>query len=227
LHQTLLPLASDTRAFAASLALENDLLVVGSPGIPPTGGGQAYVYSPRGNHWILDQTLQSPTGAVPSGFGSGVAIAPGHRAILIGAPFEDFVGDDEFIDAAGELYVFQKARGLWGEIQETRPENTSAFNGFGQIIAAGGGRVAVGAPAPTDVFGADFGPTFFYRWEGNTLVLDNSINNLSATSLDVWRNRIIVGESTEARLAFLNRAVVLTYPTPTHKVDLDDDSDAD
>jgi len=227
LHQTLSPLAGDTGAFGTSLALKNELLVVGSPGGEPAGVGQVYVYSPRGNHWSLDQTLQSPSGAANSGFGSGVAIAPGHRAILIGAPFEDFVGNNQSIDADGELYVFQKAHGVWGEIQETRPDNVGAFDGFGQIIAAGGGRVAVGAPLPTDVFGASFGPTFVYRWEGNMLVLDNSINDLSATSLDVWRNRIIVGEATEARLAFLNRAAVLTYPAPAHGHELDDDADGD
>jgi hypothetical protein len=223
LVQTLTPAAGDTGAFGASLALKKDLLVVGSPGAPPEGVGQVYVYSPQGNHWRLDQTLQSPTGAA-GGFGSGVAIAPGHHAILIGAPHEDLVWDGEFVTAEGELYVFQQAHGVWGEIQETRPD-VAAFGAFGQVIAAGGGRVAVGAPSATDVFSSAFGPTFFYRWEGNTLVLDNFINNLPAASLDIWRNRIMVGENTEGRFVFLNQADVLTYPAPARKADLDDDAD--
>lgn len=225
LQQTLTPAAGDTGAFGTGMALERNLLVVGSPGTQPGDVGQVYVYCPRGHQWSLDQTLQSPTGAANSGFGSGVAIVPEHRAILVGAPFEDFVGDTEFISALGELYVFQKARGVWGEIQETRPD-TPAFSGFGKLIAAGGGRVAVGAPLATDVFSASFGPTFFYRWEGNTLVLDNLIDNLPAASLSVWRNRIMVGVSTQTRGgAFFNQADVLTYPTPAQAADSDDGAD--
>jgi hypothetical protein len=214
LLQRLAALATDTGAFGTSLALTNNLLVVGSPGAfsnnsPP---GQAYVYRREGNHWALEQLLQSPTGAVDSLFGAGVGIANG--AILVGAPNEDSNFDGEFVSAAGELYVFRKAHRVWAETQETRPpDNVQPFNQFGAIIAAGGEHVAVGAPSATDVFASSFGPTVIYRWEGDQLVFDTAISHFVAQSLDVSGNRIIIGEDTEGRgPAFLNGAVVLTYP---------------
>jgi len=222
LAQKLAPSADDTAPFGTSLALGHDLLVIGSPGGFGNGDlpGQVYVYSRRGEHWVLSQKIQSPTGAPKSGFGAGVAIDHAHHAILIGAAFEDFVGDDEFIQASGELYVFRKAHGVWAEIQETRPTGVGAFAEFGAIIAARDGRVAVGAPSTTDVFNAGFGPTVIYRWEGDTLVQDNYVPNLLAASLDVYRNRIIIGENRDVRGGFANKAVVLTYPAAT-------DTDAD
>ena len=221
LLQKLAPAAGDTGGFGKALALKNDLLVIGSPGgidyqngAPP---GQVYVYSRRGDRWTLEQRIQSPTGAPNSDFGAGVAI--GHHAILVGAPAEDFIGDEEFTSASGELHVFAKVHGVWAQTQETRPSDSSPvglFNGFGAIIATGGGRVVIGAPSPTDVFGGYFGPTVIYRWEADTLVLDNYISSTLAASLDVSGNRIIVGENTQTKYGFYNQAVVLTYPAAAH-----------
>jgi FG-GAP repeat protein len=212
LSQRVAALSGDTGAFGTAVALGDHRLVVGSPGgyndnAPP---GQAYVYRHEGNHWVLEQLLQSPTGAANSAFGTGVAI--GHRAILVGAPNEDSTFDGEFTSAAGELYVFRRAHGVWAETQETRPAG-GPFNQFGMIIATGGSRVAVGAPAPTDVRGDGFGPTFVYRWEGDALVFDNQINNFMAASLDVDRNRVIIGENIDLRFGFFSQAAVLTYPS--------------
>jgi FG-GAP repeat len=216
LLQRLSALSADTGAYGISVALGDDLLVVGSPGnfnnnSPP---GQAYVYRREGNHWDLEQLLQSPTGAPDSLFGAGVAIA--HHAILVGAANEDSDFDGEFTSAAGELYVFRKAHRVWAETQEIRPtpdNGVGAFADFGAIIAAAGDHVAVGAPSATDVFSSSFGPTVIYRWQGDQLVFDIGVANFVAQSLDVSRNRVIIGENTEGRgELFLNGALVLTYP---------------
>lgn len=215
LLQKLAPFSSDTGEFGQSLALHRHLLVVGSPGSfdaqNPQLPGQVYAYSQGRERWHLQQTIPSPSGAPNSEFGAGVAI--GDDAILVGAPREDFEGQYEFTFAEGELYVFRKADGLWGEVQKTRPSGVGAFADFGQTIATGGGRVAVGAPRPTDAYGGDFGPTVIFRWDGDLLVQDNSVDMLLATSLAASRNRIIVGENYEnEKYGFFNRAVVLTYP---------------
>jgi hypothetical protein len=219
LVQKLMPVGADAGSFGSAIAIRDDLMVIGSPGgyggandSPP---GQAYVFAHQGDHWSLTQRIQSPTGAVNSGFGAGVAI--GHHSILIGAPQEDYVGDGEFTQASGELYVFRKSRGLWGEVQETRPDFNSGaapFAALGSTIATGGGRVAIAAPSPTDVFGASFGPTVIYRWEGDMLVLDASVPNTLAASLDVSGRRIIIGQDTQTQYGFFNKAVVLTFPGP-------------
>ena len=209
LVQTLEPLASDTGFYGSEIALKGDLLVVGSPG--GSTPGQAYVYSREGLRWHLEQTLQSPTGAANSLFGFGVAIS--HHSIIVGAPGEDVVSDGEFTTAGGEAYVFRKSHRVWAETQEFRATGggLEGFNGFGALIAAGGGRVVLSAPYPDDVFEAAFGPAFIYRWEGDMLVADGD-SGATANSLAVSHNHIAIGTSYSGRGGFFEGAEVLTYP---------------
>jgi hypothetical protein len=53
-----------------------------------------------------------------------------------------------------------------------------------------------------------------YRWEGDMLVLDASVPNTRAASLDVSGRRIIIGQDTQTQYGFFNKAVVLTFPGP-------------
>ena len=209
LVQTLEPLPSDTGRYGSEIALKGNLLVVGSPG--GSTPGQAYVYSREGFRWHLEQTLQSPTGAANSDFGSGVAIS--NHSIIVGAPGEDSNFDGFFTTAGGEAYVFRKSHGVWAETQEFRPASggIEGFNGFGALIVAGGGRVALSAPAPDDVFDASFGPTYVYRWEGDTLVYDGD-DGATANALAVSHNHIIIGTNYDGRGGFFEGAEVLTYP---------------
>ena len=216
LIQTLKPLPSDTGRYGSEVALKGNLLVVGSP------PGQAYVYSREGFRWHLEQTLQSPTGAPNSDFGSGVAIS--NHSIIVGAPGEDINFDGETTSAGGEAYVFRKSHRLWAETQEFRPSGGGfeGFNGFGTLIVAGGGRVVLSAPDATDVFSDFFGPTYIYRWEGDTLVFDGT-NGATANALAVSGNRIIIGTNYSTRASF-EAAEVLTYPNKsvTSSSDTDD-----
>jgi hypothetical protein len=223
LVQTLKPMPSDTGAYGTQIALKGDLLVVGSPG--GSTPGQAYVYSREGFRWHLEQTLQSPTGAPGSEFGSGVAIT--HHSIIVGAPGEDVVSDGFSTSAAGEAYVFRKSHRVWAETQEFRPNSggLEGFNGFGTLIAAGGGRVALSAPGADDPFGAAFGPTFIYRWEGDTLVSDGDDGDDGATAnaLAVSQNHIIIGTNFDGEAGFAEGVEVLTYPKKSTESSSDTD----
>jgi hypothetical protein len=225
LVQTLKPLPSDTGRYGSEIALKGDLLVVGSPG--GSTPGQVYVYSREGFRWHLEQTLQSPTGAANSDFGSGVAIS--NHSIIVGAPGEDSNFDGFSTTAGGEAYVFRQSDGVWAETQEFRPTTggIEGFNGFGTLIVAGGGRVALSAPATDDVFDAFFGPTYIYRWEGDTLVFDGddgAVGGATANALAVSHNHIIIGTNYDGRGGFFEGAEVLTYPekSATSSSDTDD-----
>ena len=209
LVQTLEPLPSDTGRYGSEISLKGNLLVVGSPG--GSTPGQAYVYSREGFRWHLEQTLQSPTGAANSDFGSGVAIS--NHSIVVGAPGEDSNFDGFFTTAGGEAYVFRKSHGVWAETQEFRPNGggIEGFNGFGALIVADDRRVALSAPAADDVFDASFGPTYTYRWEGDTLVYDGD-DGATANALAISHNRIIIGTNYDGRGGFSEGAEVLTYP---------------
>jgi hypothetical protein len=223
LVQTLKPLPSDTGAYGTQIALKGDLLVVGSPG--GSTPGQAYVYSREGFRWHLEQILQSPTGAPNSDFGSGVAIA--HHSIIVGAPGEDSNFDGFFTTAGGEAYVFRKSHRVWAETQEFRPTSggIEGFNGFGALIVADGGRVALSAPYTDDVFDAAFGPTYIYRWEGDTLVYDgdDGVDGATANALAVSHNHIVIGTNFDGRGGFSEGAEVLTYPKKSTESSSDTD----
>ena len=219
LVQTLKPLPSDTGRYGSEIALKSNLLVVGSPG--GSTPGQAYVYSREGHRWHLEQTLQSPTGAANSDFGSGVAIS--NHSIIVGAPGEDNNFDGFFTTAGGEAYVFRKSHGVWAETQEFRPTvgGLEGFNGFGALIVAGGGRVALSAPYTDDVFSAAFGPAYIYRWEGDTLVFDGT--GATANALAVSHNHIVIGTNYDGRGGFFEGAEVLTYPKKSTESSSDTD----
>jgi hypothetical protein len=208
LVQTLKPLPSDTGAYGNQIALKGDLLVVGSPG--GSTPGQAYVYSREGFRWHLEQTLQSPTGAANSNFGSGVAIS--HHSIIVGAPNEDIVTVGDFTTAGGEAYIFSKSHRVWAQTEEFRPGGggPEGFNAFGTLIAAGGGRVVLSAPGTDDPLSASFGPAFIYRWEGGMLVPDGT--GATANALAVSHNHIIIGTNYDGRGGFFEAAEVLVYP---------------
>jgi FG-GAP repeat len=225
LVQTLKRLPNDTGAYGNQIALKGDLLVVGSPG--GSTPGQVYVYSREGFRWHLEQTLQSPTGAANSEFGSGVAIT--HHSIIVGAPGEDIVSDGFFTSEGGEAYVFRQSHRIWAQTQEFRPTSggVEGFNGFGALIVAGGGRVALSAPNTDDVFDAAFAPTFIYRWEGDTLVSDGTdggVDGATANALAVSHNHIVIGTNYDGRGGFFEGAEVLTYPkkSATSSSDTDD-----
>ena len=126
--------------------------------------------------------------------------------------------------AAGEAYVFRKSHGVWAETQEFRPNSggLEGFNGFGTLIAAGGGRVALSAPGADDPFGAAFGPTFIYRWEGDTLVSDGD-DGATANALAVSQNHIIIGTNFDNDFGFVEGAEVLTYPKKSTESSSDTD----
>lgn len=94
--------SSDDR-FGASLALSNDILVVGA--IYDTSGtntaqGSAYTFTDIGGHWYRQQKLTANDGATQDYFGQSVAVSG--ELIAVGASGDDI----EEKDSQGSAYVF-------------------------------------------------------------------------------------------------------------------------
>ncbi|MEO0649315.1 MAG: FG-GAP repeat protein, partial [Planctomycetota bacterium] len=139
-----LPSALDQVEFAASLALDGDRLVVGSPRAKSpfnnarTGLVHVFDRQPDGN-WALDATLAVQSGADDLRFGHAVAL-DGDR-LVVGAPYEDLVFK------AGTAFVFERGSdGSWKLIRELTPMGTQINDAYGTAVALVDEEIAVGAP---------------------------------------------------------------------------------
>jgi hypothetical protein len=142
------PCGSD--AFGASVAMQNDILVVGQPDacLPSNLPSQVFVYRLTGGTWILQQTLIDPTVQdVEGGFGAAVAISGNTIAVAHpGSPNGPGFGSVLIFTNNGTSWNFQT--------QVTAPAGTPSSN-FGNSIAINGDTLVVGANG-LGMFGAAF-----------------------------------------------------------------------
>ena len=122
--------------FAYSVAVNEDTIVVGSP-----GAGAAYVYAKPDTGWAHAQApakLTSPEGAASRRFGHAVSISG--DMIVVGAPGGD---------GAGAAYVFTKPGTGWtatSTAARLTASDGAAGDRFGYSVSSSGSSVLVGAP---------------------------------------------------------------------------------
>ena len=84
----------------------------------------------------------------------GVAVAVDGDTVVVGALLDDDNGND-----FGSVYLFTKPSGGWVDASETMKltaPDGAAGDSFGESVAAGGGRVIVGAPGANSETGAAY-----------------------------------------------------------------------
>ena len=122
---------SGRRKFGASVAIEQDLAIVGGPSTD-FAGGEAYVFdaaSGQHRHRLI------PHGEPASReFGRSLAIADG--VVLVGAP--DYRNDFE------AAYLFDATTGE--QVLKLVPDGPGGMRGFGESVAIGDGLAVVGSP---------------------------------------------------------------------------------
>ena len=99
-------MASDAAAddgFGASLALHEDIALIGAPGRAPTGTsfGAVYVFRRTGTQWIEDTVIVSPDPQEGAGFGNAVVFDG--SALAVAAPYADYGG---YYVGGGAAYLF-------------------------------------------------------------------------------------------------------------------------
>lgn len=155
--------------FGGALALDGDLLVVGSRLDDDAGSasGSAYVF---GRHeggidaWGQVEKLLPADGSTGDQFGYAVAVA-GDRA-LVGAPFDNAAGSD-----SGSAYFFERDLGgpdRWGQVAKLEAPDRDAVDEFGTAVALAGDSLAIGAPGDDDA-GLDAGAVHIFDLGGNGL----------------------------------------------------------
>ena len=180
--------ASDGAAgdqFGSSVAIDNDVLVVGAPDADDGGidSGAAYLFQASTGIELLKFT---PTdGAAGDAFGFSVAIAGG--IVAVGAPGKDDNGAD-----SGAAYLFDASTGA--QLAKLLPGDGAAGDEFGNSIAIDDGIVAVGAWR-TDEHGDDSGAVYLFNAStGNQLdkLLPDTGNNYQTFGVSIAMDAGIV-----------------------------------
>jgi hypothetical protein len=133
--------AAQSDGFGVAVALEEDLLLVGTPGkdLPALDAGAAYVFARNGSIWTQVQRLTAPDFATNDFFGISVALSGGTAAI--GSSRDDDAGTD-----SGSVYVFTGAGSSWSLQQKLTASTGAPGDWFGKVTAIAGDRLLVGAP---------------------------------------------------------------------------------
>ncbi len=152
--------ASIDDGYGGSMAVDDDLLVVGAPGRCGRGLGLVYVFRREGAIWIEESELAADTGdPVVIGFGASVAV-DGDR-LVVGAPFSACT-DGSY--ACGAAYIFRREGTGWVEEAKLSAKSLEAVDRFGTSVDISGEYVAVGAFLDDDA-GINSGSAFMFRLE--------------------------------------------------------------
>ncbi len=129
LHQAELMTADGSGGdrFGSSVALRNDVAMVGSPGDDTPAGadaGTAHVFLRSGSTWTERATLPAPDGAAADSFAASVAVS--EATVVVGSPYDDTqVGPN-----AGSIYVaWRSAQG--SDEGQVAPPGSLAWNSLG------------------------------------------------------------------------------------------------
>ncbi len=143
-------ITSSNDSFGASVAVDGNLVVIGSPAGSSNEAGSVTVRRRANDNTWSSTTLLPTTPLAGARFGSSVAIVAG--AIVVGAPYEDVVVSPTTFTEAGAAYVFELTQDTWTQVNRfiaTTPENSARF---GWSVAISGldtstpDRLLVGAP---------------------------------------------------------------------------------
>ncbi|MEW6125519.1 MAG: HYR domain-containing protein [Acidobacteriota bacterium] len=146
--QVQLLLASDGNSFdyfGTSVAIDGDLIVIGSPGHDLSTSmerGAAYLFERNqggANNWGQLKKLTASDGAASDEFGKSVGISD--HLIVVGAD-----GDDS---GQGAAYLFERNQGganNWGQLKKLTDTTRVNDDRFGAAVAISGDTVAIGVP---------------------------------------------------------------------------------
>jgi len=149
--------------FGEDVAIEGDVLVVGSPEsdavLLEPGPGAAYVFRRQGGLWLQEQRLSQLDPSGGDRFGEVVAIS-GNR-ILVGAFYHSASGT-----ADGAAYVFRWNGTLWVQEQKLVPSDPHVLGHFGISVAIDGNVAAVSALHEQFGGGDESGSVYVFRYNG-------------------------------------------------------------
>lgn len=135
------PTPTQNAKFGISVALHNNLLIVGAPNgfTNDVQTGVAHIYEYLNGTWVHQSTLIPNDLHALDKYGTDVTIY-GNFAI-VGAPDHNATGDD---GDDGAAYVFKMENGAWIFHQKISSPTVGGFTALGKSVSASGNFLAVG-----------------------------------------------------------------------------------
>jgi len=159
LYQRLLGSSAATNV-GYSVDMQDGLVIAGACDTQGITNSLAYVFNWNGTNWIQQAELSPWMGSLGDMFGCSVAISS-NRAI-VGAS-----GDSTNGASSGAAYVFVWTGTTWSNEVKLAAHDGASGDRYGSAVAISGNAIAIGAPAD-DVYDADSGSVYIYRWNGTT-----------------------------------------------------------
>ncbi|MEJ2709799.1 MAG: FG-GAP repeat protein [Anaerolineales bacterium] len=153
--------------FGAALAVREDTLVVGAPGVNQgdyQNSGAAFVFERREADWGETQRLSPDPLQSDSGFGSSVAIDG--DTLAVGAIYEY---NPQSGNGSGAVYVYTQDSDSWQLQARLAAADGAPFDLFGWDLALQGDLLAVSARAAESLGGArNAGAVYLFQRTGDT-----------------------------------------------------------
>src|SRR6185503_10851789 len=152
-------------SFGQSVAVDHEVVVVGTPTADPRGNssGAVYIYGANTNgglHWAQVQKIFPADGAMGDEFGTSVAVQ--NDTLAIGAR------NARGTRTSGAVYVYTRTAGVWTQTKRILPADGDNSDEFGFSVSLDGDTLAVGSRLDDDK-GASSGAAYlFARNQGGT-----------------------------------------------------------
>lgn len=169
-------LAGDSYGGVASLAIDDDQLLIGLPGRTVAGmtyAGEVLVYHRHESDWLYETTLTSDAVVQPYGQWFGAAVAVHGDVVIVGAPYEG---------TTGAAYVFERTES--GYVKRQKLATHNATREFGKSIAIWNNVIVVGLPEQINSQQNRTGQAYVYERQGDqwsrTAVLESLPNGYAS-----------------------------------------------
>ena len=194
--------------FGFSLALEEDVLIVGSPGEKSggvgingnqdsgnTGSGAVYVFTRSQNTWSQETYIKASNADFGAAFGFSLAF-DGNR-LAVGAPKE---GND--FSSSGAVYFFTYQNSSWREEAYIKVLDTNLYQLFGSAVALEDNMLAISAGGDSsramniatqrseDISADNGGAVYLFRYSENIWTQQAFIKTITTEEEDLFGQTI-------------------------------------
>ncbi len=160
-QQKLIPNNGSILGFGTAVAVEGDVVAVGSPEDSQIGGnsGAVFFFTRSNGTWSQQQYFSS--GVAGAHLGTSASLSK--DTAVIGAPVEK-IGQNS---GQGAAYVYQRNGASWGLAQKLKAGDGAADDNFGLSVGLSGDLIVVGA-AGDDVIFSQQGSAYLFKRNGAT-----------------------------------------------------------